>query len=95
MTRDEILAAARQCVSVDRAETYGDARTNFGNIASLWSAYLGVPVTAVDAGAMLALFKIARFKANPAHHDSAIDCAGYIALAGEIATELSTQVDRE
>lgn len=40
MTRDEILAAARQCVSEDRAATYGDAHSNFANIASLWQAYL-------------------------------------------------------
>jgi hypothetical protein len=85
MNRDDILEAAAQCVSVDRAATYGDAEVNFQIIADLWSAYLRKPVNPVDVGNMLALFKIARAKANPSHHDSFVDGCGYLALAGEIA----------
>lgn len=94
MNRDEILAAARQCVSVDRAETYGDASTNFTNVANLWQAYIdakdGKCLKPEDVAAMMALFKIGRMVANPWHGDSAIDGCGYLALAGE----LSTQVDK-
>ncbi len=91
MTRDEILAAARQCVSIDRAATHGDARTNFETIGRLWTAYDGNTYTAHDVAVMLALFKVARIKANPAHADSTVDACGYLSLAGE----LSTSVDME
>lgn len=94
MTRDEILAAARQCVSVDRAATYGASSTNFTNVANLWQAYIdakdGKCLQPEDVAAMMALFKIGRMVANPAYSDSAVDGCGYLALAGE----LSTQVDK-
>ena len=94
MTRDEILAAARQCVSVDRAATYGEARPNFTNVANLWQAYIdakdGKCLQPEDVAAMMALFKIARMVANPRHGDNSVDACGYLALAGE----LSTQVDK-
>jgi hypothetical protein len=35
---------------------------------------------------MMALMKLARMKANPAHVDSAVDLAGYAAIGGEIGT---------
>ena len=94
MTRDEILKAARQCVSVDRAATYGDARLNFTSVANLWQAYIdakdGKALKPEDVPIMMALFKIARMVANPAHADGPIDACGYLALAGE----LSTMVDK-
>ena len=99
MTRDEILAAAQQCVSGDRAATHGDARANFSNVAMLWSAYMrsmgwepsdAQMFTEHDVGTMLALFKVARIVANPSHADSWVDAIGYLSLAGE----LSTAVDR-
>jgi hypothetical protein len=36
---------------------------------------------------MMALMKLARMKANPAHVDSAVDLAGYAAIGGEIGSE--------
>ncbi len=95
MTRDEILAAARQCISVDRAATYGDAKTVYGLAAKMFEPVFGIPgIDAGDALVMMALMKIARAKSNPKHADSWVDAIGYLALAGEIATELSTQVDK-
>ena len=90
MTRDEILAAARQSVSEDRNRTYGDARVNLTNVANLWQAYFdakdGKVLQPEDVAAMMALFKIGRFLSAPYHADNAVDCAGYIALAGELST---------
>jgi hypothetical protein len=92
MNRDEILDAARDCVSVSRAATYGDAAANFANIAMLWQAYIdmlgGKGLTRHDIGPMLALFKIARHQANPSHVDSMVDACGYLALAGELSTHV-------
>ena len=84
MHRSEILLAAEQAVTVDRAATHGDAERNFGVVAAFWSAHLDHTVTAHDVATMMTLFKLARMAANPAHADSAIDACGYAAIAGEI-----------
>lgn len=83
--RSEILQTALQAVTVDRAATHGRAEDTFGLLAQLWSAYLGIPVTAVDAALMLGLLKIARARGNPGHGDNFVDLAGYAACAGELA----------
>ena len=86
MNRADILATARQAITVDRAATHGSAENNFSMIAALWSADMGVPFKAIDVARLMVLFKVARAKSNPAHHDNAVDCAGYAALMGEIGT---------
>lgn len=85
MNRAEILDHARQAITVDRAATHGEAEDCFGLIADLWSADLGVPLTAVDVARLMVLFKLARAKGNPEHADSWIDAVGYAAIAGEMA----------
>lgn len=87
MNRSDILKAADQCVTVDRAATHGDAESSFGLIAAYWSAHLDTPVSAQDVAAMMALFKLARMKGNPAHTDNAVDACGYAAIAGELGAE--------
>jgi hypothetical protein len=87
MNRPEILEAARTCVMQDRQATYDTPERNFTRIASMWSAYLGHPVNAVDVAAMMALLKIARIAKSPQHLDGWVDLAGYAACGGELATE--------
>lgn len=84
MTRSDILAAAERLINGDRAATYGDPAVSFDRIAALWSAYLGVALTAVDAANMLVLLKVSRAKGG-GREDDFIDMAGYAALAGELA----------
>ena len=86
MNRREILEAATQAVTVDRAATHGDAESNFAVIASMWSAYLGDEIGTADVAAMMILLKLARMKGNPGYPDNWIDIAGYSACGGEIAT---------
>ena len=86
MNRREILEAATQAVTVDRAATHGNAEDGFALIAAYWSSHLDVNVTATDVAVMMCLLKLARIKANPSHPDSFIDVAGYAACGGEIAT---------
>jgi hypothetical protein len=86
MNRSEILDTAKQYVNVDRADTHGDAESNFGLISAYWSAHLNKNITAHDVAVMMTLLKLARMRSNPQHVDSAVDAAGYIALAGEIGT---------
>jgi len=78
---------AADLVSGDRAETHGDMRENFERIASLWSAYLGADISAIDVGQMMILLKMARAKSGTLHADHFIDQAGYAACTGQIATE--------
>lgn len=85
-TRARILDTAKQYVTQDRQATHGKPEDTFGRIAALWSAYLGSPVTSVDAAAMMGLMKIARIKANPKHLDSYVDLCGYGSCAGELAS---------
>ena len=86
MNRTEILDAARQAITVDRAATHGEAENTFGLIAAYWSAHLGCEVTAGDVAIMMTLFKTARMKANPGHADNYVDAVGYAAIAGELAS---------
>jgi hypothetical protein len=85
MNRSEVLDTAKGYITRDRAAMHGKAENTFGAIAALWSADLGVPITATDVGRLMVLFKMARAKGNPGHADNWIDAAGYAALAGELA----------
>ena len=93
MKRGEILDTAKHCVTVDRANTHGDAEQNFGLISAFWTAYLNKNITSHDVAVMMTLFKLARMKSNPAHVDSATDAAGYAAIGGEIGSESSKRAD--
>ena len=84
--RQDILNKASETIMVDRQNTHGDAENNFARIAALWNTYLSdkSEICAHDVAAMMVLFKVARFKANPHHLDNMIDACGYAAFAGEI-----------
>lgn len=86
MNRSEILDTAKHYVNIDRSHTHGDAESNFGLIATYWSAHLDTSITAADVAVMMTLFKLARIKANPQHVDSWVDGCGYLSCGGEIAT---------
>jgi hypothetical protein len=91
MNRTEILFTAEEYITKDRAATHGDAEDSFTAIAAVWSwwlsARLSEPLTAHDVAVMMALFKVARMQGNKAHMDNPVDCAGYIAIAGEIGAK--------
>ena len=86
MTRKECLDEAAKCVLKDRQNQYGKPEDCFSMIAAMWSAYLNCCVSAHDVAAMMALLKIARFRANPGHLDNAVDLAGYAACMAETVT---------
>jgi hypothetical protein len=83
MKRADVLEAAKQCVTSDRAKEHGDMEDNFATIASYWSIHLGRKIEPVDVGIMMALLKAARAKANPYHEDNYVDGAGYFACSAE------------
>lgn len=87
MNRGDILNAAKDCVTRDRAATHGDAERTFGLIAAYWSSHLDHPVSATDVAVMMTLLKLARIAGNPGHMDSWVDGCGYLACGGELAGE--------
>ena len=90
MTREEILAAAKQCVCGDREQDYGSPEKSFDMIAALWEPYLRqkcsghICLTAADVGAMMCLLKLARIATGHGKADNWIDLAGYAACGGEL-----------
>lgn len=94
MTREEILAAAKQCVCGDREQDYGSPEANFGMISDLWGLYLQkscvrgddavVCINSEDVAAMMCLFKIAHIATGHGKADNWIDLAGYAACGGEL-----------
>ena len=86
-TRETVLTTAEQLINGDRAKDYGDASENFQRIANLWKPILGTEVTATEVALCLTQLKVARLITSPAHKDSWVDAAGYIALGGEIANK--------
>jgi hypothetical protein len=77
-------------VNGEREQQYNSPERSFEKIASLWSAYLGAEISAVDVASMMALLKIARVKTGSGKADNWIDLAGYAACGGEIEDQVVT-----
>lgn len=83
--RAEILHDAEKCICGQREQDYGSPEDNFDLIASMWSAYTGIGLNALDVAMMMCMLKIARIKQGGGTGDSFVDLAGYAACGGEIA----------
>lgn len=96
MKRNEILESAAAIITKDRNKQYGEPEDNFAVIAEYWSTYLSqhsggrvILLTPMDVAIMMALFKIGRITtAGEFVADSFVDCCGYAAIAGEMATNV-------
>jgi len=91
MTKEEILALAKEMVSKDRNKTHGDAFKNHAEIAEFWNIFLDgklrpmANITAADVAIMMILLKISRTTQGEKFNlDNFVDMAGYSAIAGEI-----------
>lgn len=71
-----ILTEAYDVVHGPRRESYGTPAENHGRTAALWSAYLGVPITARQVCMLNMLQKVSRDAHRPGH-DNLVDIAGY------------------
>jgi len=88
--REYILRVAGQLISGDRHDTYGDAKTSHKRIADMWSAYLGIELSASDVAACMVLMKVSRTKGQvdgKGHSDNWVDICGYAALGGEMEAD--------
>jgi hypothetical protein len=86
MIKLNALDRANKLVGGDRQNVYGHPLTDFSRTAKLWSAILGVEVTAEQVALCMMLVKISRLCQTPDHIDSIVDIAGY-ALTYEMVVE--------
>lgn len=88
--RAEILQAVEKIICRDRQDTHGKPENTFSLIAAYWSVYLSqeaqkeIYIDASDVAVMMTLFKISRMQVNPFHEDNVLDGVGYLAIAGEL-----------
>lgn len=76
------MEEASELINGQRQQDYGSPQVSFDRIAGMWSAYLGVPVTAHDVSLMMILLKTSRgregvLKNGRPQHDSLVDIHGY------------------
>jgi hypothetical protein len=90
MKRDDILDLAGSLIGGDRHDTYGDAFHDFTRIGKMWGAVLDILVSPEQVALCMALVKIGRLSNGQRDHlDGWVDGCGYLALGGEIATEVT------
>ena len=83
--RVEVLREAASLISGDREKQYGPPAKNFETIAMLWSAVLGIDITAHQVGLCMNQLKIARIiNGEEGNRENYVDGLGYLALAWEV-----------
>ena len=85
MNAGDFLNEARATIQ-DRGLDYGHPTDNMSRTASLWSAYLEMPVTDYQVAMCLALVKVAR-SMESSKVDNYIDGSAYFAISGQLRSE--------
>ena len=85
MNAGDILIEGRATIQ-DRGMDYGHPTDNMSRTASLWSAYLEMPVTDYQVAMCLALVKVAR-SMETSKVDNYIDGAAYFAISGQLRND--------
>lgn len=83
LSPQDIAAKALDLVYGDRNKSYGHPHDDYTRTAALWSAFLGVPITADQAAMCMVLVKISR-EANKPKPDNRVDMHGYILVYDRI-----------
>lgn len=81
---ETILEEAASIVG-SRDDTHGDIRENHEQIADMWSAFLGVEISAHEVAEMMILLKVSRCSAGSPDRDHYVDICGYSEIAAELA----------
>jgi hypothetical protein len=89
LMRETVLETARNVITVEREGQYGTPADNFGLIASFWTEYLDLEITAHDVSIMMALLKLARIRTGGFNLDNYIDTCGYVALGAELGKPIA------
>ena len=90
-----ILDDAAKAVDGPRRSTYGHPRDNHTRTAALWSAFLGISLSARQVCMMNILQKVSRDAHGVAHRDTLVDIAGYARNAEMLEEPEVTAVDDE
>ena len=85
MNAGDYLAEARATIQ-ERGMDYGHPTDNMSRTASLWSAYLEMPVTDYQVAMCLALVKVAR-SMETSKVDNYIDGSAYFAISGQLRAQ--------
>lgn len=85
MNPSDYLTEAKAIIQ-DRGMDYGHPTDNMSRTASLWAAYLEVPIEPYQVAMCLALVKVAR-SMETGKVDNYIDGAAYFAISGSLRTE--------
>ncbi len=85
MNAGDYLNEARAIIQ-DRGLDYGHPTDNMSRTASLWSAYLEVPLRPDQVAMCLALVKVAR-SMETGKVDNYIDGAAYFAISGQLRND--------
>jgi hypothetical protein len=82
MNAGDYLTEAKAVIQ-DRGMDYGHPTDNMSRTASLWAAYLEMPIEPYQVAMCMALVKIARTMEG-SKVDNVIDLCGYAAISGEL-----------
>ena len=82
MNAGDFLTEAKAIIQ-DRGIDYGHPTDNMSRTASLWSAYLEMPITDYQVAMCLALVKVAR-SMESSKVDNYIDGSAYFAISGQL-----------
>jgi hypothetical protein len=85
MKANDYLTEARAIIQ-DRGLDYGHPSDNMSRTASLWAAYLEMPVEPHQVAMCMALVKVAR-SMETGKVDNYIDGAAYMAISGQLKLE--------
>jgi hypothetical protein len=102
MNRDELLKEAGRLISTDRAEQYGEASVNMAVAEEMkrvfWRGWLtnkGEAASPAFTEAMnMVITKLSRIACGQAKDDNFVDAAGYLAIAGELASPASVETEQ-
>jgi len=81
--REDVLTEAITATTQERNNQYGPPHQDFSRTATMWSAYLGRPMSAHDVAAMMIMIKLSRIAWTPEDIDHWVDIAGYAACGYE------------
>jgi len=72
---------AAETITHEREKDYGPPLQSFTRIAALWSALLGIEITAQQVAHMMILLKVSRLQNTPHDLNTLIDVVGYARCA--------------
>ena len=88
MKAEEILRTAADLVSGPRKEQHGDVMDVFGTTTSIFHSVSGEIIDEWDGIMFMVCLKLARIKHGGFKFDDYIDACGYLALAGQLESEI-------